>query len=75
MILDGRIDHLVGDMTPLTDMYSSLVGEARRSLEWSSITRPDTSLMLQVRKEKKQKNMSDQRTSKKSQKAWRLLHF
>ena len=40
MIWSGRRYNLVGDMTPLVGMPSSLVGEARGSLEWSYITSP-----------------------------------
>ena len=43
MIWAGRRDHLVGDMTPLADMPSSLVEEARGSLKCSSITKPSGS--------------------------------
>ena len=43
MIWVGRRDHLVGDMTPLADMPSSLVEEARGSLKCSSITKPSGS--------------------------------
>ena len=75
MIWDVRRDHLVGDMTPLAGMYSSFVGEERGSLEWSSITRPDRSVMLQKRKEEKHKNMSAQRTSMEAQKVWRILIY
>ena len=75
MIWVGRRDHLVGDMTPLAGMTSSLLGEARGSLEWSSITRPAVSVTLQKIEEKNQKNMSFQRTSRESQKVWRLLQF
>ena len=46
MIWASRRDHMVGDMTPLVGMPSSLVGEARGSLEWSSIPRPAGSVML-----------------------------
>ena len=55
-------DHLVGDTTPLQDMPSSLAEEKRESSEWSSITRPVGSATLHKRKERKQKNMSAQRT-------------
>ena len=75
MIWAGRKDHLVGDMTPLAGMPSSLVGEARGSLEWSSISRPDGSVMLQKREDKKQKNISAQRTLRGAQKVWRLLLY
>ena len=75
MIWGDRRDHLVGDMIPLVGMPSSLVGEARGSLEWSSILRPYGSVMLQKREEKNQKNMSPQRTSGEAKKVWRLLLF
>ena len=45
----GRRDHLKGDMTPLADMPSSSVEEAKGSLYWSSIPRPDVSVMLNKR--------------------------
>ena len=57
MIWAGRKDHLLGDMNPLAGMLSSSVGEARGSLEWSSIPRPTGSVMLHKKEEKKQKNM------------------
>ena len=47
MIWAGIRDHMVGDMTPRVGMPSSFVGEARVSLEWSSIPRPVGSVMLQ----------------------------
>ena len=47
-------------------------GEKRESSEWSSIPRPVGSATLQKRKEKKQKNMSSQRTSREAQKVWKL---
>ena len=62
-------------MTPLAVMPSSLAEEARESLEWSSITRPDRSVMLQKKEDKKQKNMNDQRNPRESQKVWRLLIY
>ena len=49
MIWAGRRDHLVGDITPLAGMPSSLMGEARVSLGWSSIPMPVGSVMLQKR--------------------------
>ena len=55
-----RRDHLVGDTTPLAGMPSSLVEEARGSLEWSYILRPSGSVMLQKREAKKQKTTSAQ---------------
>ena len=75
MIWDGRRDHLVGDMTPLAGMPSSLVGEARVSLEWSSITKPSVSMILHKIEEKNQNNMIAQRTLKEDQKLWRLLQL
>ena len=68
LILAVRRDHLVGDMSPLAGMPPSLVGEARGSLEWSSIPRPSGILMLQKREDKNQNNMSAQRTSREAQK-------
>ena len=41
----------------------------------SSIPRTAISVMLRKREEKKQKNMSVQRTSREDQKVWRLLQF
>ena len=75
MIWADRRDHLVGDMTPLAGMPSSLVGEARGSLEWYSIPRPSRIVMLHKIEDKKQKNMSDQRTPREAQKVWRLLQL
>ena len=72
MIWAVRRDHLVGDTTPLQDMPSSLAEEKRELLEWSSIPRPVGSATPQRRKEKKQKNMSAQRTSGEAQKVWKL---
>ena len=71
----GRRDHMGGDMNPLVGMPSSLVEEARGSLEWSSIPRPDGSVMLQEREENNQNKMSAQRTSMEAQKVWRRLQF
>ena len=68
----GRRDHLVGDTTPIQDMPSSSTEEKRESLEWSSIPRLVGSANLQKRKEKKQNNMSAQRTSREAQKVWKL---
>ena len=73
MIWAGRRDHLVGDMTPLTGMTSSLVGEARGSFEWSSIPKPVGSVILQKREDNSQKNIISQRTSREAQKVLRLL--
>ena len=75
IIWAGRRYHMVGDMTPLAVMPSSLVGESRGSLEWSYIPRPTGSGMLQKREDKKQKNMSAKRTLREAQKLWRLLQF
>ena len=58
MIWAGRSDHLLGDMTPPAGMPSSLLGEASKSLEWSSIPRPARSVMLRKIEEKKQNKMS-----------------
>ena len=70
MMWSGRRDHLVGDMNPLTVMPSSLVGEARGSLEWSSVPRPSVSAMLRKIEDKKQNNMSAQRNWREAQKVW-----
>ena len=75
VIWAGRRDHLVGDMTPIVGMPSSLVEEARGSLELSSISRPSVSVILQKREGEKQKNMSAQRTLRGTQKLWRLLIY
>ena len=72
MIWAGRRDHLVGDTTPLQGMPSSLAEEKRELLEWYSIPRPVGSVTLQKRKEKKQNNMSAQRTLREAQKVWKL---
>ena len=53
MIWDGRRDHMVKDATPLAGMPSSFVGEARGSLELSSIPRPAGSFVLKNIEEKK----------------------
>ena len=71
MIWAGRRDHMVGDTTPLQGMPSSSAEEERESSEWSSIPRPVGSVTLQKRKEKKQKNMSAQRTLSEDQKVWK----
>ena len=75
MIWAGRRYHLVGDMTPLAGMPSSLAEEARGSLEWSSIPRTAGSVMLHKREYKKQKNAISQRTLSEDKKLWRLLQF
>ena len=75
MVWAVKRDHLVGDITPLAGMPSSLVEEARVSLEWSSITGPARSEMLQKIEDNKHKNMSAQRTSRGAPKVWRLLHY
>ena len=67
MIWSGRRDHMGGYMTPLAGMNSSLVGEARGSLEQSSIPRPSGSVMLRKRYKKKQNKRSVQRTLRKAQ--------
>ena len=75
MIWADRRDYLVGDMTPIEGMPSSLVGEERVSLEWYSITKPSVSVILCKREEKNQKNMGAQRTLMEYPKLWRLLQF
>ena len=75
MIWAGIRDPLVGYMNPIAGMPSSLVVEARGSLERSSIPRPVRSVMLQKVEEKKHKNISVQRTSREAQKLWRLLLY
>ena len=64
IIWDGRRDHLVGYITFSAVMPSSLVGEARGSLEWFSITKPAGNVMLQKIEDKNHNNMSAQRTSR-----------
>ena len=49
IIWDGRRDHLEGDMAPLVGMPSSLVGEAKGSLEWSFTPMPAGIMMLRKR--------------------------
>ena len=73
MIWAGRRDHLVVDMTPLAGMYSSLVGEARGSLECSSIQRTSRRMLLRKIEEKNKKKISTQRTLREAQKVLRLL--
>ena len=68
MIWAGRRDNMVGDMTPLACMSSSLVAEARGSLVWSSIPRASKIVILQKREDKKHNNMSAQITSREAQK-------
>ena len=75
MIWAVRRYHLVGNMTPLESMPSSLVEEARRSFQWSSIPRPDVIVMQQKKEEKKHNNMSSQRTLREAKKVWRLLLY
>ena len=67
MIWSDKRDHMVGYMTPLLGIPSSLVVEARGSLEWFSVPRPDGSVMLYKIEEQKQKNMNAQRTSREAQ--------
>ena len=73
MTLAGIRDYLVGDMNPLVGMPSSLVEEARGSLEWSCIPRPSGSVMMHKIEENKQKSISAQGTPREDQKLWRLL--
>ena len=75
MIWGNRRDYLARDMTILVGMPSSSVGESKGSLEWSYIPRPSGSVMPRKREEKKQNNMSAQRTSREDQKVWRILQF
>ena len=75
MIWASRRDLLVGDMTHLVGMPSSLVEESRGSLECSSIPRPAGSVMLQKIDEENQKNISTQRTSRKAQNVWRIMLY
>ena len=56
--------------------HAFIIGKvARVSYEWSSIPRPVGSLTLHKREEKKQKNMSVQRTFREAQKLWRFLLY
>ena len=71
----GRRYHLGVDITPPSDTPSSSGQGERGSSEWSYIKRPSGSVMLWKREEKKQKNMSAQRTSREARKVWRLLKF
>ena len=64
MIWAGRRDPLVGYMTSLAGMTSSLLGEETGSLEWYSIPRPSGSVMLRKRYKKKQNKRSVQITSR-----------
>ena len=75
MIWDVRRDHLEGDMTPLVVMPSSLVGEAKGSLEWSFTPMPAGIMMLRKREEKNQKNINAQRNLREAQKVWRFLLY
>ena len=75
MIWVVRRDHLVVDMTPLAGMPSSLVVEAKVSLEWFSIPRPSGIIMLWKREDKKHNNMSSQVTLREAEKLWRILQF
>ena len=75
MIWDGRRDHMGGDMTPLAGMHSSSVGYLRELLVRSSIQRPLESVVMRIRGEKNQRNMSAQRTLREALKVWRLLQF
>ena len=75
IIWAGIRDHLEVDMNPLAGMTSSLAGEARGSLEWSSIPRPAGSMMLQKREYKNKKKMITQRNFREAKKLWRLLKF
>ena len=75
MIWASIRDHMEGDMTPLAVIPSSSVGYLRVLLAWYSIQRPDKILMMWIREEKKQTNMSAQITLKEALKVWRLLQF
>ena len=75
MIWASRRDHLVGDMTPLESIPSSLVGKSRGTLELSSIPRPVGSVMLHKIEEKKHKNVISQITLRGAQEVWRLLLY
>ena len=75
MIWAGRRDNLEGYMTPLAGMSSSSVGYLRALLVWSSIQRPSKNLLLRIRGEKMQSNMSAQRTLREALKVWRLMQF
>ena len=74
MIWGGRID-LAEYVTPIAVMPSSHVGYIRVLLGWSFIQRPGESVMLQIRGEKKQNNMSDQINSREALKVWRMIQF
>ena len=59
-------------MTPLAGMPSSLVGYLRVLLVWSSIKNPEENVMLRIRWENNQRNMSAQITFRESLKVWSL---
>ena len=61
MIWDGRRDHLERDMTPISVMTSSSVVYLSSLLVRSSIQRTEKSVMPQIRGDKKQIKMSNQR--------------
>ena len=68
MIWDGRRDHLEGDMTSIVSITSSLVGDAKGSLELSFIKMSTGSMMLRKIEENNHKNINARRTSRKVQK-------
>ena len=57
-----RRDHLVVDMTHVAGIPSSVVLEAKVSLEWLFFPRPSGSMMLWKREYKKYNNTRSQRT-------------
>ena len=73
MIWSCRIDHMEGNMTPLTDMPSLLVRYLRELLVWSYIKRPAETVMLWIRKKKNHSNMITQRNFRGALKVWRLI--
>ena len=62
-------------MTPLAGMPSSSVGYLRELLVWSSIKRHVGSVMLQIRREKNQRNMSYQINLMGAIKLWSLMQL
>ena len=72
---DGRRYHLVGDITHLAGMPSSLTEEERGSLEWSSIPRTSGRVILHKREEKNQNKTSAQKNYREAQKVWRILLY
>ena len=75
MVWDGRRDHTEGDMTPLAVMPSLRIGYLRQLLVCPSIQSPVESVMLFMRREKNQSNMSAQITLREDLKVWSLVQL